>query len=96
MAEVPHEEIIDIINGTEIYVLRCPSCNKILAIIYRAGSATMPDKLSNCDHFEWKRIGNGCYDDPDQEYCKGARELIERAVKVYFENTNVYLLIPRT
>jgi len=90
-----YEEFKGELEHVEHYVVKCSVCGKALGDVYVSGPDYQFYPRDGCEHLEWVPVGNGCIEDPDNEVCRGTRELLERAVKIYYDDTTVYLLVPR-
>ena len=52
-------------------------------------------KGTNCKHYHWEPVGNGCYPFPlDEEICEGTEEIVEKRVKKIDQGTTIWFLVP--
>jgi len=52
-------------------------------------------KGTNCKHYRWEPVGNGCYPDVlDEEICKGVEEITEKRIKKIDQGTTIWFLVP--
>jgi len=52
-------------------------------------------KGTNCKHYRWEPVGNGCYPDQiDPQICEGTEEIVEKRVKKIDQGTTIWFLIP--
>jgi len=52
-------------------------------------------KGTNCKHYHWEPVGNGCYPDVlDEEICKGVEEITEKRIKKIDQGTTIWFLVP--
>ncbi len=71
----------------------CTVDKKVLWIRYLHNDAEIV--TSECKHFKWIEVGNGCYPSPlDEEICDGIKDLIKESLKKIDEGTTIYFLIP--
>ena len=52
-------------------------------------------KGTDCPHYTWEPVGNGCYPFPmDKEICKGVEEITEKRIKKIDQGTTIWFLVP--
>jgi len=52
-------------------------------------------KGTDCPHYTWEPVGNGCYPDVmDKGICEGVEEIAEKRVKKISSGTTIWFLIP--
>jgi ribosomal protein L32 len=83
-----------------ITVTSCPVCGKSLKRVSNNSCFFYDDQrvcveMNDCEHYEWKRISNGCYNNPDIDVCRGTDELLRESIDIVRDGTTVWLLVPR-
>jgi len=72
-------------------------CSKDSTILWEELDNGFCFKGSDCKHFEWTPVGNGCYPDQlDPVICEGTEEIVGQRIKKIDEGTTVWFLIPKT
>ena len=88
MVRLIKEKVTD--EGTYLY--RCEEDGTILWEELSDGTSI---KGTDCSHYRWEPVGNGCYPFPmDKEICKGTEEVVEKRVKKIDEGTMYWFLVP--
>ena len=71
-------------------------CRKDGTILWEELSDGTPIRGTDCTHYEWTPVGNGCYpDELDPEICEGVKEIAEKRIKKISNGTTIWFLIPR-
>ncbi len=72
---------------------RCEYCGTLLWRRYLHNDEEVV--VSDCRHYTWEIVGNGCYpDELDKEICEGTDEIVKKSIKKIEESTTTYFLIP--
>ena len=79
-------------DGMRVTEYKCKQDQHILLKEYENGAQVI---LSDCQHYIWESVGNGCYPFPmDPEICQGVDEIAQKSIKKVFEGLTVWFLVP--
>ena len=81
-------------EGTQLYIYRCKEDGVLLWEELNNGILI---RGTDCPHYEWTPVGNGCYPQSlDEEICEGVNDIKEKAVKKKDEGLTIWFLVPRS
>jgi len=98
---MPEEIFVGKEEGVELYALRCEKCDATLAHIFRSAASYQFYVGPSCPHYKWIDFGNECWSRLPCRKCElgydptECNEIYRKKVKVYYDGTTVWVLIPK-
>ncbi len=84
-------------------VTKCPVCGAPLRInmwsdelgnICEDNNDMKCNRIIDCEHYRWVRVGNRCLKYPDDPVCEGTEWLLKEAIDKVYDEAGVWLLVP--
>jgi hypothetical protein len=87
MVGIIKEKVTD--EGTQLY-----RCEEDGVVLWEELNNGVLIRGTDCPHYSWEPVGNGCYPFPmDEEVCKGTEKVVEKRIKKIDEGTTIWFLI---
>jgi len=70
-------------------------CRKDGVVLWEELNNGLLIRGTDCSHYRWEPVGNGCYPFPmDKEICEGVEEISKKRIKKISSGTTIWFLIP--